>query len=207
MTKVPVENYLLLIWRGFWSNYKDTWGFDHPDWFRPLGRLGYNVFGSGNTQSGFISEQALKDKINGIKPVLDHYLSPQFAAGVMLEFQYKYLCPQHLDPRGADGDRINFDNFCEFMNSLRVVTRITKKENKALSKLTETKSGAFPKVLVPTNKKYDHLGIKLYKLPDGESLTVDLAKKILETQSPLKASTVLHFPKDLLIYEKKFLVN
>ena len=113
MTKTAKNphNYLLLIWRGFWSNYKDTWGPDHPDWFRPLGRLGYNIFGSGNIQSGFISEEALKDKINGGKPVLDHYLSPQFAAGAMLEFQEKYLCQQHLDPRGEDGDRTNFENF------------------------------------------------------------------------------------------------
>ena len=53
----------------------------------------------------------------------------------------------------------------------------------------------------------DSLGIELYELPNGKGLTVDLAKKVLDTQNPLKASTVLYFPKDLLIYEKKFLVN
>ena len=207
MTKTAKNphNYLLLIWRGFWSNYKDTWGPDHPDWFRPLGRLGYNIFGSGNIQSGFISEEALKDKINGGKPVLDHYLSPQFAAGAMLEFQEKYLCPQHLDPRGDDGDRTNFENFCEYMNRLRVVNRVTKKQNKELSKLTETKKGSFPKVHVATDEKYGHLGIDLYQLPSDESLTVDLAKRVLDTQDPVKASDHLHFPTDLLLFEKRFM--
>ena len=85
---------------------------------------------------------------------------------------------------------------------------IVEKENKKLSKFIETESGYFPKVLVPTNKKYDDLGIKVYKLPfSKKGLTVDLAKKVLETQNPLKASTVLYFPKDLIIYEKRFLVN
>ena len=60
------------------------------------------------------------------------------------------------------------------------MNKVTKKENKALSKLTVTEKVSFPKVLVATDKKYDHLGIKLYKLPDGEDLTVNLAKKVLE---------------------------
>ena len=207
MTKVPVENYLLSMYRSFWANREDTWGPDHPDWFRPHGRDGYRIFNAPNINSYLISEQALKDKINGIKPVSDHYLSPQFAAGATLEFQEKYLCPQHLNPRGKNGDRTNFDNFCEYMNKLRVIVRITKKENEKLRQLTVTEDVSFPKVKVPTNKKYDHLGIKLYKLPDGEGLTVNLAKKVFETQSPLKASTVLYFPKDLIIYERGFLVN
>tara|TARA_A100001011_G_scaffold99238_1_gene104540 strand:+ start:660 stop:1283 length:624 start_codon:yes stop_codon:yes gene_type:complete len=207
MTKVPVENYLLSMYRSFWANREDTWGPDHPDWFRVHGRDGYRVFNASNINSHLISEQALKDKINGIKPVSDHYLSPQFAAGAMLELQEKYLCPQHLNPRGNNGDRTNFEKFCEYMNKLRVIVRITKKENEKLRQLTVTENVSFPKVKVATDKKYDHLGIKLYKLPDGEGLTVNLAKKVFETQSPLKASTVLHFPKDLLIYEKRFLVN
>ena len=208
MTKVPVENYLLSMYRSFWANREDTWGPDHPDWFRPHGRDGYRVFNASNINSHLISEQALKDKINGIKPVLDHYLSPQFASGVPLEFPEKYLCPQHLNPRGKNGDRTNFDKFCEYMGALRTIVKVTKKENKELSKFIETESGYFPKVLVPTNKKYDDLGIKVYKLPfNKKGLTVDLAKKVLETQNPLKASTVLYFPKDLIIYEKRFLVN
>ena len=94
------------------------------------------------------------------------------------------------------------------MGALRTIVKVTKKENKELSKFIETESGYFPKVLVPTNKKYDDLGIKVYKLPfNKKGLTVDLAKKVLETQRPLQASTVLYFPKNLIIYVRKFLVN
>tara|TARA_B100000508_G_scaffold131949_1_gene120481 strand:- start:86 stop:709 length:624 start_codon:yes stop_codon:yes gene_type:complete len=207
MTTVPVENYLLSIYRSGWANRQDTWGPNHPDWYRVHGRDGYRIFSASTINSYLISEQALKDKINGIKPVSDHYLSPQFASGVPLEFPEKYLCPQHLDPRGDNGDRTNFDIFCEYMNRLRVIVKVTKKENKKLSQLTITEKVSFPKVLVPTDEKYDHLGIELYELPNGKGLTVDLAKKVLETQNPLKASTVLYFPKDLIIYEKRFLVN
>ena len=124
------NNYLLSIYRSFWANHTDTWGKDYPDWFRPHGRDGYRVFGSGNIQSGYASEQALYDKLEGKKMVADHYLSPQFASGVPLHFYDKYLCPQSKNPRGNNGDRDNFDNFCEYMNCLRVVTRVTRKENK-----------------------------------------------------------------------------
>ena len=199
-------NYLLSIYRSFWSNHKDTWGKDHPDWFRPHGRDGYRVFGSGNIQSGYVSEQALNDKLNGKSMVLDHYVSPQFASGVPLHFYDKYLCPQNKDPRGSKGDRDNFDNFCEYMNCLRVVVRVTKKENKELSKLTDTESGDFPVVYVPTNKKYDHQGIKLYKFDTTKQLRDNVIREILDNQSPLIASEVLHFPADLIEYEKDFLI-
>ena len=208
MTVVPTQNYLLSIFRSFWANREDTWGPDNPDWYRVHGRDGYRVFSMPDIHSNLISENALKEKTEEIKPVLDHYLSPQLASGVPLQFPHKYLCPQHLDPRGKNGDRTNFDKFCEYMNRLRVVVRVTKSENKLLSKLTVTKKVSFPQVLVATNKKYDHLGIKLYKLPDGEGLTVNLAKKILDIQEPLKASEVLYFPPDLLQYEvERYLVE
>ena len=200
------NNYLLSIYRSFWANHTDTWGKDYPDWFRPHGRDGYRVFGSGNIQSGYASEQALYDKLEGKKMVADHYLSPQFASGVPLHFYDKYLCPQSKNPRGNNGDRDNFDNFCEYMNCLRVVTRVTRKENKELSKLTDTKSGDFPVVYVPTNQKYDRLGIKLYKFDTEKNLTDDVIEEILDTQLPENASEVLHFPADLIEYEKDFLV-
>tara|TARA_B100000131_G_C17915409_1_gene532131 strand:- start:102 stop:725 length:624 start_codon:yes stop_codon:yes gene_type:complete len=203
--KIPT-NYLLSIYRSFWANYEDTWGKNHPDWFRPHGRDGYRLFGAGNIQSGFVSEQALYDKLEGKKMVADHYLSPQFASGVPLHFYDKYLCPQSKDPRRDNGDRDNFDNFCEYMNRLRVVTRVTSKENKELSKLTDTKSGDFPVVYIPTNKKYDHLGIKLYEFDITKKLSNNVIEDILETQFPLVASEVLHFPADLIEYEKDFLI-
>ena len=208
MTIVPTQNYLLSIFRSFWVNREDTWGPDHPDWYRIHGRDGYRVFSMPNIHSYLISEKALKEKIEGKAPVLDHYLSPQLASGVPLEFPNKYLCPQDKDVRGKTGARDNFDTFCEYMNKLRVVVRVTRKENKKLSKLTITERISFPKVLVPTDKKYSHIGIPLYRLPSNEKLTVDLAKKVLDTQDALKSSDVLYFPKDLLQYEKeRYLVS
>ena len=200
------NNYLLSIYRSFCANHTDTWGKDHPDWFRPHGRDGYRVFGSGNIQSGYVSEQALNDKLGGKSMTLDHYLSPQFASGVPLHFYDKYLCPQNKNPRGDNGDRDNFDKFCEYMNCLRVVVRVTKEENTELSKLTDTDSGDFPIIHVPTNKKYDHQGIKLYKFDTTKQLRDNVIREILNTQSPLIASEVLHFPADLIEYEKDFLV-
>ena len=208
MTVVPTQNYLLSIFRSFWANREDTWGSDHPDWYRIHGRDGYRVFSMPNIHSYLISEKALKEKIKGKTPVLDHYLSPQLASGVPLQFPHKYLCPQDKDVRGKNGARDNFNNFCEYMNRLRVVVKLTKKENSELSKLTITKKVSFPKVLVPTDKKYSHIGIPLYRLPSNEKLTVDLAKKVLDTQDALKSSDVLYFPKDLLQYEKeRYLVS
>ena len=92
------------------------------------------------------------------------------------------------------------------MNCLRVVVRVTKEENKELSKLTDTDSGDFPIIHVPTNKKYDHQGIKLYKFDTTKQLRDNVIREILNTQSPLIASEVLYFPPDLIEYEKDFLV-
>ena len=207
MTAVPTQNYLLSIFRSFWANREDTWGPEHADWYRVHGRDGYRVFSMPNIHSHLISEKALKEKIEGKTPVLDHYLSPQLASGVPLQFPHKYLCPKDKDVRGKNGARDNFNNFCEYMNRLRVVVKVTKSENKLLSNLTVTKTVSFPQVLVATNKKYDHLGIKLYRQPDL-SLTSDLANKILDTQEPLKTSEVLYFPSDLLQYEaERYLVE
>ena len=174
---------------------------------RNLTRIYYSgVFDCGNPHhTGLISERAYNNILQGKKITHDHYLSPQFASGVPLHFYDKYLCPQNKDPRGSKGDRDNFDNFCEYMNCLRVVVRVTKKENKELSKLTDTDSGDFPIIHVPTHKKYDHLGIKLYKFDTTKQLRDNVIEEILDTQLPESASEVLHFPTDLIEYEKDFL--
>ena len=45
--------------------------------------------------------------------------------------------------------------------------KVTKKENKQLSQFTINKRGQPYQVLVPTDKKYERLGIELYNRPDG----------------------------------------
>ena len=71
---------------------------------------------------------------------------------------------------------------------------VTKDENRQLSMLTEN-NGIDYKVHVPTNLKYQHLGIKLYKKIGATWKTA------IEYDN-----NIIPAPADLLEYEKKFLV-
>jgi hypothetical protein len=53
------------------------------------------------------------------------------------------------------------------------------------------------KVLVPTNLKYNHLDINLYKRQEG---------KVRWKNSDPVDSNILEIPEDLLEYEKRYLV-
>jgi len=72
---------------------------------------------------------------------------------------------------------------------------VTKDENKQLSLLTDN-DGTDYKVYVPTNMKYKHLDIKLYKKNGARWKD---AIRYYDNEIPA--------PKDLLEYERKFLVN
>ena len=72
---------------------------------------------------------------------------------------------------------------------------VTKDENKRLSLLTEN-NGTDYKVYVPTNLKYKHLDIKLYKKTGHRWKD---AVRYYDNEIPA--------PKDLLEYERKFLVS
>ena len=60
--------------------------------------------------------------------------------------------------------------------------------------LTEN-NGINYKVFVPTNLKYKHLGIKLYKKQEGKKWK----------SAVLQESNLIPAPQDLLEYEKSFL--
>jgi hypothetical protein len=73
---------------------------------------------------------------------------------------------------------------------------VTQKENESLSFLTSNDQDGY-KILVPTDQKYNHLGIKLYERE--------------EMQSPLEVCRPIHnniidVPVELLEYEKRYLV-
>ena len=75
---------------------------------------------------------------------------------------------------------------------------VTADENIRLSKLTEN-DGSDYRVHVPTNRKYNHLGINLYVRPEkvGNWKKADVSS----------ASEIdMHFPPDLIEYEKDYLV-
>lgn len=163
------------------SNLKN-WG--KPQFYRSITRIYYiNVFDCGISNfSGLVSENALKNKLNGKKVVYDHCLSPQFIGRMILDNPQTYLLDYH-----------KFENI--FWESCRTVM-VTQEENFALAALTEN-NGQDYKVLVPTNKKYNHLGINLYFRPQKTGRwneAVPLDTNLIET------------PQDLIEYEKKFLV-
>ena len=74
--------------------------------------------------------------------------------------------------------------------------KVTKKENKQLSQFTINKRGQPYQVLVPTDKKYERLGIELYKRPDG--------KTRWNTSQPTQDR--VNYLQELLEYEKNFIV-
>jgi len=155
----------------------DNWG--NPDFFRPITRLYYiGVFDCGQVNHlGLISEQA---KNNRKERTYDHCLSPQFIGRMIMDNPYKYLSDYDV-----------FENL--FWLSCSTIT-VTKDENKRLSMLTEN-DGFDYKVHVPTNLKYQYLGIKLCQKSGARwENAVEYDDNIIPA------------PSDLLEYEKQFLV-
>tara|TARA_Y100000287_G_scaffold159704_1_gene138247 strand:- start:209 stop:511 length:303 start_codon:yes stop_codon:yes gene_type:complete len=88
----------------------------------------------------------------------------------------------------------DYDIFENLFHLARTTICVTKDENKQLSLLTEN-DGINYRVYVPTNLKYQHLGIKLYK-KFGASW-----KNAVKYDGNVGDLV----PQDLLKYEKKFL--
>ena len=150
-----------------------------PAHFRPITRIYYDlVFCSGYNHTGLISEAALNDKKERTN---DHCLSPQFIARMIMDNPDLYL-----------SDYTVFENL---FNLARTTVCVTKDENRRLSLLTDNKGEDY-KVYVPTNKKYGHLGIKLYEKVGHKW------KDVVEYKGDVGDIA----PIDLLTYEEKFLV-
>ena len=150
-----------------------------PAYFRPITRIYYDlVFCSGYNRTGLISEAALN---NTKERTDDHCLSPQFIARMIMDNPDLYL-----------SDYTVFENL---FNLARTTVCVTKSENKQLSLLTDN-DGVDYKVYVPTNKKYGHLGIKLYEKVGHQW------KDVVEYEGDIGDIA----PIDLLTYEEKFLV-
>ena len=156
-----------------------NWG--DPDFYRPITRLYYiSVFDCAQVNHlGLISEEALN---NPKERTHDHCLSPQFIGRMIMDNPDKYLYEYSV-----------FEQM--FWMSCSTIT-VTKSENKQLSMLTEN-NGIDYKVFVPTNLKYNHLGIQLYKKETGKTWK----SAVLEDHNLIPA------PPELLEYEKSFLVR
>jgi len=147
---------------------------------RAAGRIFYDlIFSSGTVKTGLISKEAMELK----KPCEDHYLSPQFVCRMICESPELYL-----------EDYLIFENL--FFQCRRTIM-VTSKQNNDLSQLTKNKNGHF-QVFVPTNLKYEHLGIKLFERQGRLwSDSVELENSVLDH----------YVPSDLLEFEKQFLVK
>tara|TARA_B100000085_G_scaffold157400_1_gene142955 strand:+ start:152 stop:733 length:582 start_codon:yes stop_codon:yes gene_type:complete len=171
-----------------------NWG--DPKWYRPLTRSFYdNVFHSSNNNTGFITKGSVEARIayklnpkfykNGKKkeyqPCYDHYLSPQFVAVMVISNPDIYL------------DCI--ESFAKIFELSTSVVETTNPENTAMRGFTTTKKGVH-RIKVPSDEKYDRAGITLCKRPKG---VTELAKAVITEEK-------LFYPKELLEFEKRFLV-
>jgi hypothetical protein len=146
----------------------------------------YGVFDAGNPNpTDLISEKALENQLNRRTSLntWDHYHCPQFVGRMIMSNQEKYLT--------------DYEEFKKIFLVCTQQIRVTKKENDALSFLTEPDKEDY-KVLVSTNLKYNHLGINLYKRQEGKSRW--------KNSDPVD-SNILEVPEDLLEYEKRYLIT
>lgn len=155
----------------------------NPDYARPITRIYYiGVFDCGILNpTGLISESAYQNKLSGKKVVHDHYLSPQFIGRMILDNPDEYL---------SDYEKFKY----LFWLSCSTIV-VTQQENDSLSFLTKN-DGQTYSVKVPTDKKYDEIGIKLYKRKEGKSQW--------KFSEPTDEKPFV--PKELLDYERRFLI-
>ena len=178
------EQYCETTYNSLQANVKN-WG--KPGFFRPLTRIYYmGVFDCGNpNHTGLISESAFNRKQTGLKTVHDHYLSPQFVGRMVLDHPDQYLT--------------DFNVFREIFYKSCGTIIVTAEENIQLSHLTYNDGDDY-KVYVPTDQKYQHLGINLLSRPAKvKSWRGVMLDKASEDD--------LYFPKHLLQYEKDYLVT
>jgi len=158
----------------------DLWDENDPDVVRIITRQYYEgVFSCQYGDTGLISEDAMN---NSSERTDDHCFSPQFVGRFVMDNADVYL--------------IDYDKFREVFISSCTKIKVTKSENRRLQQLTENRRGEVYKVFVPTDKKYEHLGIKLYKRPEN---------KVRWTDAQPTDEKVTFLPQ-LLDYEKQFIV-
>ena len=127
-------------------------------------------------KTGYISLNAMENKKNKQRVCVDHCLSPQFVARMIYDNPDIWLN--------------DFEKFKSLFYQCCLTIKVTPEENNKLSKLTENVNGNFT-VHVPTDKKYDHLGIKLFHPEKG------FVNNIFDEL----------VPRELVEYEEKYLVK
>lgn len=133
-------------------------------------------------QTGFISQNAYEEKLSGKSIVDDHYLSPQFIGRMIMDNPDKFLYDSKV--------------FNKLFYLSCATIKVTSKENDLLSTLTRN-DGLNYNILVPTDKKYENIGIELLKRP----------KKSNFWKHAVKTKRKPYYPEELLEYEKQFLLT
>lgn len=164
----------------FWRNNRNN-----TDVVRSVTRPFYDLVHSLSVPSGFITERALEKKRKDPTWVLcrDHCYSPQFIYQMLMDNHEFYIS--------------DYTKYFEIFKTACTTIDILSEQNKSLSLLTSNRKGKY-KVYVPTDKKYQYLDIKLVKRNYGRmwyKMPADVVDNYIST------------PKELLEYEKQFLVK
>lgn len=164
----------------FWKNNRNN-----TNSVRSVTRPFYDLVHSLSIPSGFITERALekKRKNPSWNPCKDHCYSPQFIYQMLMDNHEVYL---H-----------DYDKYFKIFKIACTTIDILPEQNKSLSLLTSNRNGKY-RVYVPTDKKYQYLDIKLVKRNYGKMWYKFPADPV---------SNYIYTPKELLEYEKQFIVN
>jgi len=130
-------------------------------------------------KTGLVSEEARYLPDN--KRTWDHFNSPQRVGHFVMDNMEIYLN--------------NYEKFRDIFIWACTQILVTKSQNRMLQQLTENKSGKDLKIFVPTDKKYEHVGIKLCKRPGNKGTY----KKAIPTDE------IIPIPQEYLNWEKQFI--
>lgn len=185
-TQYRIDTYCLIAFNTLKANL-DLWRSKPNDKnvLRGVTRPYYDLVHALSISSGYITHTALKKKREKHKwhVCKDHCYSPQFVARMIMDRAEIYLN--------------DYDKFKKLFYIACTTIEITSEENKKLSLLTSNLNGDF-KIRVPTDKKYEHLGIQLVERHEGTGWyhkSADFVSNYIET------------PQELLNYEKQFLTE
>lgn len=185
-TEYRIETYCLIAYNAMRSNlYLWKSKPNDKDVLRGVTRPYYDLVHSLSIPSGYITVNALQEKQNDSQWILckDHCYSPQFIGRMIMDHSEIYL--------------EDYEKFRQLFYKSCTTIDITPEENRKLSLLTSNQNGNY-KILVPTDKKYQHLNIQLVKRNYGRNWyhkPTDPVSNYIET------------PEELLHYEKQFLIE
>ena len=131
-------------------------------------------------KTGLVSEEAryLPDS----ERTWDHFNSPQRVGHFVMDKMEIYLN--------------DYEKFYDIFKWACTQILVSKVQNRLLQQLTENVSGQDLKIFVPTDKKYEHVGIKLCKRPGNKGAY----------KNAIPTDETIPVPQEYLNWEKQFIV-